>query len=307
MSRPLKLMLAAASLAAAGAVADGSAAQAAERVTIQRNGWVLAALLYRPAGPGPFPAVVGLHGCDGVITAGGKVGANYVDWGERLAAAGFLVLLPDSFGSRGLGSQCRASERRVRAFSERVADAQAARQWLQRQSFVIKDRVSLLGWSNGAIATLWAVRPQAGPQDGLPDFRSTVAFYPGCGTVAKAGWSARVPTSSCSAKQPGPPAGPCAQMVAAARRDGRGGDVSRRLSRLRPCRLSAARTQRPALFRQSHRQGARGDRRSGARPTRSTACPNGWRADGEIASALQVEQAALADFGVARTSAAPPP
>ena len=217
MSRPLKLMLAAASLAAAGAVTDGSAAQAAERVTIQRNGWVLAALLYRPAGPGPFPAVVGLHGCDGVITAGGKVGANYVDWGERLAAAGFLVLLPDSFGSRGLGSQCRASERRVRAFVERVADAQAARQWLQRQSFVIKDRVSLLGWSNGAIATLWAVRPQAGPQDGLPDFRTAVAFYPGCSSVAKAGWSARVPTLVLLGQADDwTPAGPCEQMVAAA-------------------------------------------------------------------------------------------
>jgi dienelactone hydrolase len=217
MSRPLKLMLAAASLAAAGAVADGSAAPAAERVTIQRKGWVLAAVLYRPAGTGPFPAVVGLHGCDGVITAGGKVGANYANWGERLAAAGFLLLLPDSFGSRGLGSQCRASDRRVRAFVERVADAQAARQWLQRQSFVINDRVSLLGWSNGAIATLWAVRPQAGPQDGLPDFRTAVAFYPGCGTVAKAGWSARVPTLVLLGQADDwTPAGPCAQMVAAA-------------------------------------------------------------------------------------------
>ena len=255
---------------------------AAERVTIERNGWVLdACSIARRAGAvsRPWSACTA---ATGVIAAGGKVGANYVDWGERLAAAGFLVLLPDNFGSRGLGPQCRASERRVRAFVERVADAHAARQWLQRQSFVIKDRVSLLGWSNGAIATLWAVRAQAGPPDGLPDFRSAVAFYPGCGTVAKAGWSARVPTLVLLGQADDwTPAGPCAQMVTAAQgRDAIAEVVMYPggLSRLRPGRLSAARTQRPELFRQSHRQGACGPTRRRA-PTRSSACPNGWRVD----------------------------
>lgn len=216
-----KLMLAAMSLAVANLVADGAAAQAVERVTIERNGGTLAAILYRPSGPGPFPAVVGLHGCDGVFTPGGKVGANYADWGKRLAAAGFLVLLPDSFGSRGLGSQCRASERKVRAFVERVTDAHAARRWLQRQPFVIKERVSLLGWSNGAIATLWALRPQGRQQDGLPDFRNAVAFYPGCGTVAKAGWSSRLPTLVLVGQADDwTPAKPCERMIADAK--GRG-------------------------------------------------------------------------------------
>ena len=90
---------------------------------------------------------------------------QYVDWGEKLAAQGIAVLFPDSYGSRGLGSQCRVRNRSVRPFRERVADAQAARDWLQTQDWVQKDRVSLLGWSNGAIATLWAVRPRAAPKD----------------------------------------------------------------------------------------------------------------------------------------------
>ena len=102
-----------------------------------------------PRVQGRFPAVVALHGCDGVVTGSGKVGANYADWGGRLADAGFVVLFPDSFGSRGLGSQCRAGDRKVRAFVERVDDAAVARRWLQRQPYIIKDRVSLLGWSNG--------------------------------------------------------------------------------------------------------------------------------------------------------------
>ncbi len=214
-------MRASVSLMAAGLLASASAAHAAERVEIKRNGLKLSAMLYRPPGPGPFPGVIALHGCDGVVTSGGKVGANYADWGERLAAAGFLVLLPDSFGSRGLGSQCRAREREVRAFVERVADANAARQWLQRQPFAIKERVSLLGWSNGAIATLWAVRPQARREDGLPDFRSAVAFYPGCRTMAKAGWSARLPALILVGKADDwTPAASCEAMVADAQ--GRG-------------------------------------------------------------------------------------
>ena len=211
---------------AAGLVALTTSAVAMEQVEIPRGDATLDAVLYRPEGPGPFPAVVALHGCDGVVSRSGKVGANYADWGERLAAAGFLVLFPDSFGSRGLGSQCRASDRRVRAFVERVDDAAAARRWLQRQPYVIKDRVSLLGWSNGAIATLWAVQPRKMRRDGLPDFRSAVAFYPGCGTVGKADWSARIPTLILVGREDDwTPAAPCARMVAAAPANGSGASI----------------------------------------------------------------------------------
>src|SRR3954451_13984974 len=61
--------------------------------------------LYKPEGAGPFPAVVAMHGCDGAIDDG-KVRPLYGTWGERLAARGYLVLLPDAFGSRGHGSLC---------------------------------------------------------------------------------------------------------------------------------------------------------------------------------------------------------
>ena len=40
------------------------------------------------------------------------------------------MLLPDSYGSRELGPQCRVKERHVLARRERVADITAARQWL---------------------------------------------------------------------------------------------------------------------------------------------------------------------------------
>ena len=43
------------------------------------------------------------------------------------AASGFVVLFPDSFGSRGIGSQCRETNRMIHASRERVSDANAAR------------------------------------------------------------------------------------------------------------------------------------------------------------------------------------
>jgi dienelactone hydrolase len=169
------------------------AAAAAEKVDIPRAGGVLHGTLFRPKGDAPAPAVVALHGCGGVTDSKGRMRAQYREWAEHLTAAGFVVLYPDSFGSRGLGNQCRVKNRSVRVSRERVADANAARVWLQGQSFVRPDRVYLLGWSNGGSSTLWTVRPQAAPKDGHPDFRAAVAFYPGCRTPTEAAWSARIP------------------------------------------------------------------------------------------------------------------
>jgi dienelactone hydrolase len=118
---------------------------------------------------------------------------RYRDWAEQLLKSGHAVLLPDSYGSRELGPQCRAKERRVLARRERVADIVASRQWLLQQPWVATDRISLIGWANGASAVLWAVRPQLA-QKVEPDFRSAVAFYPDCRISSGLGWSARVPT-----------------------------------------------------------------------------------------------------------------
>src|SRR5437762_9395156 len=60
--------------------------------------------------------------------------------------------------SRELGPQCRVNvkERRVLARRERVADIMASREWLVQQPWAARDRISLIGWANGASALLWA-------------------------------------------------------------------------------------------------------------------------------------------------------
>ena len=119
---------------------------------------------------------------------------RYRDWAEQLLKEGNAVLLPDSYGSRELGPQCRVKERHVLARRERVADIMASRQWLMQQPWAARDRISLLGWANGASALLWAVRPQLSSRNIEPDFRSAIAFYPDCRISSGLGWSARVPT-----------------------------------------------------------------------------------------------------------------
>ena len=211
-------MLLTAALLLAGTVAFTTVAGAAEQVAIPHGDTALPGVLFRPEGAGPFAAAVALHGCGGLINRAGKIVARFADWGDRLAAAGVAVLFPDSFSPRGLSTQCRVREREVRSSRERVADANAARHWLQNQSWAIKNRVSLIGWSNGATSSLWAVRPRAAVRDGMPDFRSAVAFYPGCRRLREAAWAARIPTLILIGRADDwTPAAPCEQMVAGAR------------------------------------------------------------------------------------------
>jgi dienelactone hydrolase len=170
------------------------AAPAPLAVEIPLASGALHAQLYKPDGEGPFPTVIALHGCGGLGGHSDPVLPRYRDWTEQLLKAGNAVLWPDSYGSRELGPQCRVKDVHVKARRERVADIAAARSWLMKQPWVARDRVSLIGWANGASALLWAVRPQNVSRDTAPDFRAAIAFYPDCRISVGLGWSTRVPT-----------------------------------------------------------------------------------------------------------------
>ena len=175
-------------------VSAARAAPVPQQVDIPLASGVLHAQLYKPAGAGPFPTVIALHGCGGLGGHSDAVLPRYRDWSERLLRAGNAVLWPDSFGSRELGPQCRVKEMHVKVRRERGADIGATRAWLMKQNWVARNRVSLVGWANGASALLWAVRPQSVARDLEPDFRAAIAFYPDCRISAGLGWSTRVPT-----------------------------------------------------------------------------------------------------------------
>jgi len=173
---------------------DAAPLPSPEQVDIPLGSGILHAQLYKPDGDGPFATVIALHGCGGLAGNSEPVQPRYRDWAELLLKAGNAVLLPDSYGSRELGPQCRVNERRVLARRERVVDVMASRQWLVQQPWIARDRISLMGWANGASALLWAVRPQLPSRSAEPDFRSAIAFYPDCRISSGLGWSTRVPT-----------------------------------------------------------------------------------------------------------------
>jgi dienelactone hydrolase len=162
------------------------------------DGKTITAQYLRPAGSGPFPAVVALHGCGGLGREANQISERYADWARLLLGRGYAVIFPDSYGSRGLGAQCVVRDRAVRAHAERVGDAEAAKAYLQTQPDIRNDQISLIGWANGGTAALWTIggkRSGASP-NAMPDFRRAVMFYPGCRAIADAAerktWSPRM-------------------------------------------------------------------------------------------------------------------
>jgi dienelactone hydrolase len=198
-----------------------------ERVEIAIPGVSIKAALYRPDGPGPFPAVIALHGCGGLWNKAGQPSVRHADWGERLAKQGFMVVMPDSFGSRGLGSQCGVTDRQVRASKERVADVHGVKAWLQKRFDVKPEAVSLLGWSNGGTTVLTAMRADKKPNDGLPDLAAGVAFYPGCrASYESSSYRLRMPLLILMGSEDDwTPLGPCEGLVTASRGRGEPMDI----------------------------------------------------------------------------------
>ncbi|GIX10862.1 dienelactone hydrolase family protein [Elioraea sp.] len=170
-----------AALAIAAALLAGPLrAEGPQRVTVpSRDGTALDAVLLMPQGTGPHAAVILLHGCGGRDARDGRLDARHADWAARLVAAGFVVLLPESFASRGQGPQCGVRDRRILPWRERRADALGARDWLAGQPFVRAGAIALMGWSHGGSTVLATAD--------APGFAAFIAFYPGCTRALQGG------------------------------------------------------------------------------------------------------------------------
>jgi dienelactone hydrolase len=171
-----------------------------ERVSVPGpNDVSLDAALVLPAGEPKAPPILAMHGC------GGPFPVRDAQWAGIMANAGHAVLLPDSFGSRGLGSQCASLKRPVTAEGLRRQDAIASARWLIARAGpsgkpssgppgvpplgTSNSGVVLMGWSNGGSTVLATARAAPDLPAGL--FLRFVAFYPGCAQAVKdPGWKA---------------------------------------------------------------------------------------------------------------------
>jgi carboxymethylenebutenolidase len=155
--------------------------------------------LFRPVGPGPYAVVVMLHGRGGPYSSlahgiynAGTLSKRHKFWGDFWASKGYVALLVDSFGPRGYwqGFTKHSYEDRPSEVSEqttRPLDAYGALAYLRARSDVVRDRIGLQGWSNGAmtvLATMSSRAPGISNPSPVNAFRAGLAFYPGCGMEA---------------------------------------------------------------------------------------------------------------------------
>jgi dienelactone hydrolase len=143
------------------------------------------ATLLLPSGPGPFPAVVQMHGCGGVE-------AQSFRWARWLAAHGYAALVVDSFRPRHVKGDCRTGPDEP-PITARFDDAFGALRYLQTRPDIRGDRVGVIGWSQGGV---YAIAVVNGPSlerarrrgVALPavGFAASVGVYPGgCFSLVK--------------------------------------------------------------------------------------------------------------------------
>jgi dienelactone hydrolase len=149
--------------------------------------------LSKPDGPGPFPAVVIVHDCSGL---GPRSSGAPGRWAKELVRRGYVVLLPDSFTTRGFpDGVCTDASRRRDDVSpaRRVRDAYAALAHLRALPYVDGAHVGLMGGSHGGSTTLASmIAPESDAdllaKDRRVGFAAAVALYPGC-VASRRTWS----------------------------------------------------------------------------------------------------------------------
>ena len=133
---------------------------------------------YRPAGPGPFPAVVLFHGCEGVSE-------NSQRWARWLQELGYLALVVDSWTPRGFKETCSFTAVEP-PNTARFDDAVGALRHLHALPDVDRRRIGIIGWSNGGVFAMSVVngpsliRAKArGVEMPEPGFAAAIGIYPG--------------------------------------------------------------------------------------------------------------------------------
>jgi dienelactone hydrolase len=133
---------------------------------------------YRPRGDGPFPGVVLLHGCGGVSPSTHQ-------WARWFRAQGYVALVVDSWTPRGFSDLCPVTAPDPPA-TERFDDAIGALAFLQSRSYVDRNHVGAIGWSNGGVYALAVINGPSlerarrrGVTIPEPGFVAAIGVYPG--------------------------------------------------------------------------------------------------------------------------------
>jgi dienelactone hydrolase len=145
-----------------------------------------------PAGAGPFPVVVQMHGC------GGLQQPMQRRYAKAALEAGAAVVILDSLKPRGIGRRearlTVCSGLRLRG-AERAEDLRIALDWIHDQPWADARRIAAAGWSHGAWSVMEALAADDG-HAGVAALRLAVLVYPYAGPLAHTasrGWGRNRP------------------------------------------------------------------------------------------------------------------
>lgn len=149
-------------------------------VRLPGPGILKGARLYSPNGEGPFPAVVLSHTCSGLQQ-------HVLEWAQRFLRAGYVVLVVDHLGPRGLSGNCPPHNRvSVIQYAE---DDVAAMKHLRALPYVNGERIVEVGFSYGGMAALRLASEKFRKNFvGNERFAAVISFYPWCNRQGGAGY-----------------------------------------------------------------------------------------------------------------------
>lgn len=138
--------------------------------------------LHKPAGTGPFPALVLHHQCGGLrYAANAWQNMSVLEWARESVARGYVVLVLDSLGPRSVDSVCMGARGGVN-LPRGVRDALQGARHLSKLPYVDPKRIAFIGFSWGAMVGLLSSGASWGGAlaSGGQRFRAVVSLYPGC-------------------------------------------------------------------------------------------------------------------------------
>lgn len=137
--------------------------------------------LYKPAGEGPFPALILMHQCGGLKNANGSwQNLSMLDWAKQGVAAGYVVLQIDAFEQRGIVTTCLGPSKGVTP-ARAAKDIYQAADHLAKLPFVSGQKIVFAGFSYGAMVGVAAASAhwQSSLQAKTP-LAAIASVYPPC-------------------------------------------------------------------------------------------------------------------------------
>jgi dienelactone hydrolase len=133
------------------------------------------AYFYKPAGDGPFPAVIDLHGCNGIWPRRSDI------WKEKLISWGYAVIQVDSFSTRKGGDICKHLFK-INT-TQRAYDAYAVRNFFIKNKYLHPEKIAVMGFSHGATTVLVSLLNEFHKKESISQgrvFKVAIALAPWC-------------------------------------------------------------------------------------------------------------------------------